>query len=79
MCKCIALTFDFVNSLSTFPLVFEEVYDQSIGMASLNYLSLGIGFVIGLQICAPINDRVSDAVSIILHRAWRTPTIDMGN
>lgn len=48
-------------SLSTFPLVWEKVYDQSTGMASLNYISLGVGFAIGLQICAPINDRVSVA------------------
>ena len=79
VCYCVVLTFDYGNSLSTFPLVFEEVYDQSIGMASLNYLSLGIGFVIGLQICAPINDRVSDAVPIIFHRTWRRPTMDIGN
>ncbi|KFY22429.1 hypothetical protein V493_06614 [Pseudogymnoascus sp. VKM F-4281 (FW-2241)] len=44
--------------LSTFPMVFEEVYGMSIGNASLNYLSLGVGFVIGLQICAPIVDRI---------------------
>ncbi|PVH80244.1 MFS general substrate transporter [Cadophora sp. DSE1049] len=44
--------------LSTFPMVFEETYNMSIGDASLNYLSLGIGFVIGLQICAPMIDKV---------------------
>ncbi|KFY96079.1 hypothetical protein V498_02919 [Pseudogymnoascus sp. VKM F-4517 (FW-2822)] len=44
--------------LSTFPMVFEDVYGMSIGDASLNYLSLGVGFVIGLQICAPIVDRI---------------------
>lgn len=31
---------------------------MSLTMSSLNYLSLGLGFVLGLQICAPINDRV---------------------
>ena len=45
--------------LSTFPHVFETVYGMSIGTASLNYTSLGVGFIIGLQICAPIIDRVS--------------------
>lgn len=45
--------------LSTFPFVFGEVYGMSIGDASLNYISLGVGFVVGLQICAPIIDRVS--------------------
>lgn len=48
-------------SLSTFALVFEDEYDMSLTMASLDYLSLGVGFVIGLQICAPINDRVRSA------------------
>ncbi|OAX82710.1 hypothetical protein ACJ72_02943 [Emergomyces africanus] len=47
--------------LSSFPLVWEGVYKQTTDIASLNYLSLGIGFVIGLQICAPIMDRVSAA------------------
>ncbi|KAK0103601.1 hypothetical protein ONS95_005613 [Cadophora gregata] len=44
--------------LSTFPMVFEQTYNMSIGDASLNYLSLGVGFVIGLQICAPMIDKV---------------------
>jgi hypothetical protein len=45
--------------LSTFPYVFGEVYGMNVGDASLNYISLGVGFVVGLQICAPIIDRVS--------------------
>lgn len=44
--------------LSTFPLVFEEAYDQDTGIASLNYLSLCIGFMIGLQISHPFMDKV---------------------
>ncbi|KAL1956579.1 hypothetical protein VTO42DRAFT_7050 [Malbranchea cinnamomea] len=44
--------------LSTFPAVYGETYGQPPGPASLHYLALGIGFVIGLQICAPINDRI---------------------
>lgn len=50
--------------LSTFPYVFEKVYGMSIGNASLNYISLGVGFVVGLQICAPIIDRVRLHLSI---------------
>ncbi|KAF1975048.1 MFS multidrug transporter-like protein [Bimuria novae-zelandiae CBS 107.79] len=42
--------------LSTFPLVFEEVYDMDAGPASLNYLSMCIGFMIGLQISHPLMD-----------------------
>lgn len=48
----------FNPSLSTFPLVWEGVYRMETGVASLNYLSLGVGFIIGLQICAPLIDRV---------------------
>lgn len=44
--------------LSTFPLVFEEAYDQDTGVASLNYLSLCVGFMIGLQISHPLMDKV---------------------
>ncbi|KAH7397700.1 major facilitator superfamily domain-containing protein [Cadophora sp. MPI-SDFR-AT-0126] len=55
--------------LSTFPMVFEETYNMSIGDASLNYLSLGVGFVIGLQICAPLIDKVY----IRLKRHYNSP------
>lgn len=44
--------------LSTFPLVFEEAYDMSVGNASLNYLSLCLGFMVGLQISHPLMDGV---------------------
>lgn len=45
--------------LSTFPLVFEEVYDMDVGPASLNYLSMCLGFMIGLQVSHPLMDGVS--------------------
>lgn len=44
--------------LSTFPMLFEEVYDMDTGIASLNYLSLCIGFMIGLRISHPLMDGV---------------------
>ena len=44
--------------LSTFPDLWENVYHESIGIGGLNYCSLGIGFFLGTQICAPINDRI---------------------
>jgi hypothetical protein len=44
--------------LSTFPMVFEDVYDMDTGHASLNYLSLCLGFMIGLQISHPLMDGV---------------------
>lgn len=43
---------------ATFGIVFEDMYDQDIGRASLNYLSLGVGFFIGLQISGTMQDRV---------------------
>jgi MFS family permease len=43
--------------LSTFPMVFQEQYDQDIGTASLHYISLGIGFVVGLQISGRMQDK----------------------
>lgn len=44
--------------LSTFPEVWSNSYHESIGIGGLNYISLGIGFFLGTQICAPINDRI---------------------
>lgn len=44
--------------LATFPMVFEGRYGQGVGRASLNYLSLGVGFVVGLQISGPAQDKV---------------------
>ncbi|KAK3052441.1 hypothetical protein LTS18_012287, partial [Coniosporium uncinatum] len=44
--------------LSTFPGLWEGVYGESIGIGGLNYISLGVGFFLGTQICAPINDRI---------------------
>lgn len=39
-------------------MVWEEKYNQDPGRASLNYISLGVGFVIGLQISGPMLDWV---------------------
>ncbi|KAL4865826.1 hypothetical protein BDV12DRAFT_145095 [Aspergillus spectabilis] len=46
--------------LSTFPTLWtgEQYYNESIGIGGLNYISLGIGFWLGSQICAPLNDRI---------------------
>lgn len=44
--------------LSTFPVLWESRYHESIGIGGLNYASLGIGFFLGTQISAPINDRI---------------------
>lgn len=39
-------------------MVWESVYREDTGTASLNYLSLGIGFVLGLQFCGRVLDIV---------------------
>ena len=44
--------------LSTFPGLWANEYHESIGIGGLSYISLGIGFFIGTQICAPISDRI---------------------
>jgi len=44
--------------LSTFPALWEKAYHQSISIAGLNYISLGVGFFLGAQICAPLQDRI---------------------
>jgi hypothetical protein len=43
---------------ATFPRVFQGAYNQGVGRASLNYLSLGVGFVIGLQISGRMQDKI---------------------
>lgn len=44
--------------LSTFPRLWASEYHESTGIAGLNYLSLGVGFFIGSQACAPLQDRI---------------------
>ncbi|KAH8658484.1 MFS multidrug transporter-like protein [Xylariales sp. PMI_506] len=44
--------------LSTFPKLWETRYGESVGVAGLNYISLGLGFFLGTQICAPLQDRI---------------------
>lgn len=44
--------------LSTFPGVWEGVYGESVGIAGLNYISLGVGFVLGAQVNARVSDRI---------------------
>ncbi|TQB75842.1 hypothetical protein MPDQ_001442 [Monascus purpureus] len=46
--------------LSTFPELWTnpKYYHESIGIGGLNYISLGLGFTLGTQISAPLNDRI---------------------
>ncbi|PSN68210.1 MFS multidrug transporter-like protein [Corynespora cassiicola Philippines] len=69
--------------LSTFPLVFEEAYDQDTGIASLNYLSLCVGFMIGLQISHPLMDKLYARMKIYYGMEeglpeWRVPPMLLG-
>ncbi|KAH9232879.1 hypothetical protein K456DRAFT_1910538 [Colletotrichum gloeosporioides 23] len=63
--------------LASFPLVWSEQYDQEPGPASLNYISLGVGFVIGLQVSGPLIDKIhTDAVEV--YRTLKTRNNDTG-
>ncbi|KAN0096123.1 MFS multidrug transporter-like protein [Hyaloscypha variabilis] len=44
--------------LSTFPGLWENGYHESVGIGGLNYISLGVGFFLGTQICAPCQDLI---------------------
>jgi hypothetical protein len=44
--------------LSTFPLLWSDRYHESVGIGSLNFISMGLGFFIGTQTCAPLNDAI---------------------
>ncbi|KAM0321816.1 hypothetical protein ACHAQA_009913 [Verticillium albo-atrum] len=61
--QCLALYMMYLYGLmylvlSTFPSLWEDAYYQSVGRAGLNYISLGVGFFLGSQVCAPLQDRV---------------------
>jgi hypothetical protein len=47
--------------LSTFSAVWIDRHKESVDTAGLNYISMGLGYVLGTQICAPINDYVRKA------------------
>lgn len=44
--------------LTTLPVLWTTRYHESIGIAGLNYISLGIGYLIGTQSTARINDVI---------------------
>lgn len=54
-----AFTFGiFYLLLSSFPTVWEDIYGERVGVGGLNYISLGVGFVIGAQVNGQVNDRI---------------------
>ncbi|KAJ4340247.1 hypothetical protein N0V95_007541 [Ascochyta clinopodiicola] len=44
--------------LSTFPRLWDGQYGMSVGIGSLNFISMGVGFFLGTQITAPLNDML---------------------
>ncbi|KAH9995358.1 major facilitator superfamily transporter [Xylariaceae sp. FL0662B] len=52
--------------LTSFPALWSAPppagYGESIGVGGLNYISLGLGFWLGAQVCAPLQDRVYAAL-----------------
>ncbi|KAM3464017.1 hypothetical protein MY5147_003340 [Beauveria neobassiana] len=47
---------------SSFPTLFADEYHQRPGIQGLNYISIGLGFFIGTQVCAPLQDRIYAAL-----------------
>jgi multidrug resistance protein len=48
--------------LSTFPTLWTGEYHESVGVGGLNYISLGVGFFVGTQVCAPCQDKIYRAL-----------------
>ncbi|KAK7722036.1 hypothetical protein SLS63_009317 [Diaporthe eres] len=44
--------------ISTFPTVFSDVYHESLSISGLNYISLGVGYIVGAQANAHVTDRL---------------------
>lgn len=44
--------------ISTFPILWQELYDEPANIAGLHYIGLAIGFFIGTQITARFNNKV---------------------
>ena len=52
-------------TLSTYQALWQDEYGQSVSMGSLNYISIGLGLVLGCEIAAPLNDKVSGTTSAL--------------
>lgn len=55
-------------------MVWSGQYGQEPGRASLNYISLGVGFIIGLQVSGPMIDYVRSPLTIVRRNKCLTPT-----
>ena len=45
-------------TISNFQALWERKYGQPANIASLNYVSIALGFVLGCEIAGPLNDKV---------------------
>jgi len=48
--------------LTTFPALWVEKYHESVAIGGLNFISLGLGFFCGTQVCAPLQDKIYRAL-----------------
>ncbi|CUS08372.1 unnamed protein product [Tuber aestivum] len=66
----------------TFPVLFQGQYGQSIGIAGLNYLGPGVGFMVGLAIFTPLLQktylRLTAANDGVAKPEYRLPTLLIG-
>ncbi|OHX00385.1 major facilitator superfamily transporter [Colletotrichum incanum] len=65
--QCLALYMMYLYGLmylvlSIFPALWTGEYGESVGISGLNYISLGLGFFLGAQTCAPLQDRIYAAL-----------------
>ncbi|CRG86171.1 Alpha-galactosidase [Talaromyces islandicus] len=71
--------------LASFPDLFTspEYYGESVGIGGLNYISLGVGFFLGAQITARLNDRIYKKLSArnngVGQPEYRTPLLFLGS
>jgi multidrug resistance protein len=60
--------------LSTFPVLWHTVYKEPTSIAGLNYISLGLGYFVGSQICAISIDRIYTCLRATKGRFHRQPS-----
>jgi hypothetical protein len=66
--QTLAVYLGFLNGVSyivetTFPALWTTKYRESESLGSLNYIALGVGAVVGAQICSYANDKIYQRLS----------------
>lgn len=49
-------------TISTYQTLWQDEYGQNVSTGSLNYISIGLGLVLGCEVAAPLNDKVSSII-----------------